>query len=84
MDVKKIVVVTNSVPDPSLFFGEEDQDIYNQLPPTICLANDTEHKVTHWVFGSYKKEVDTVLNDINYINNSRGDRNPYWAKRINV
>ncbi len=84
MDVKKIVVVTNSVPDPSLFFGEEDQDIYNQLPPTICLTNDTEHKVTHWVFGSYKKEVDTVLNDINYINNSRGDRNPYWAKRINV
>ena len=84
LDVKKIVVVTNSVPDPRLFFGEEDHEIYSQLAPTICLANDTERKVTHWVFGSYKKEVDTTFNDINYVNNSRGDRNPYWAKRITV
>ena len=83
-DVKKIIVVTNSVPDPSLYFGEEDDEIYNQLPPSICLCNDTEKKVSHWVFGSYGKVVDTMINDINYINNSYYNRNPYWAKRISV
>lgn len=84
MDVKKIVIVTNSVPDPSLYFGEEDQEIYNQLPPSICLTNDTEKKVSHWVFGSYNKVVDTTISDINYINNSYYKRQPYWAKRIEV
>lgn len=84
MDVKKIVIVTNSVPDPGLYFGEEDAEIYNQLSPSICLSQDTECKVTHWVFGTYNKTVDTTLSGINYINNSYYKRRPYWAKRITV
>lgn len=83
-DVKKIIVVTNSVPDPGLYFGEEDDEIYNQLPPSICLSNDTEKKVSHWVFGSYGKVVDITLNNINYVNNSYYKRDPYWAKRISA
>lgn len=84
LDVKKIIVVTNSVPGPELYFGEEDMDIYNQIPPSICLCHDTMRKVTHWVFGSYNKTVDTTLHGIHYINNSYYKRNPYYGKRINV
>jgi hypothetical protein len=83
-DVKKIIVVTNSVPDPALYFGEEDDEIYSQLPPSVCLSNDTEKKVSHWVFGTYAKVVDTTRGDINYINNSCYQSRPYWAKRIAV
>lgn len=84
LDVKKIIVVTHSVPGPDLYFGEEDMDIYDQMPPSTCLVNDTMKKVTHWVFGRYNKEVDTTINGINYVNNSYFKRSPYWAKRINV
>ena len=84
LDVSRIVVVTNSVPIPDLYFGEEDHIIYDQTPPGVCLANDTMKKVTHWVFGTYKKEVDTVMHRINYINNSCYERSPYYAKRITV
>lgn len=83
-DVKKIVVVTNSVPDPTLYFGEADDDIYNHLPPSVCLSNDTEKKVSHWVYGTYTKIVDTTVSGINYVNNSCYKRRPYWAKRIDV
>lgn len=84
LDVKKIIVVTHSVPGPELYFGEEDNDVYNQVPPNASLSSDTMNKVTHWVFGSYNKEVDTVMDGVNYINNAYFKRNPYWAKRINV
>lgn len=84
LDVKKIIVVTNSVPAPELFFGEATSEIVNQLQPNVCLEKDTEFKVSHWIFGSYKKEVDITINDINYINNSYFQRSPYWAKRITV
>ncbi len=81
-DVKKIIVVTNSVPNPALFFGEEDDSIYDQIPPSICLEKDTERKVSHWVF-NYKKIVDATIDGINYVNNPYLSR-PYWAKRITV
>jgi hypothetical protein len=83
MDVSKIIIVTGSVPNPTLFFGEEDECIYDQIPPSICLEKDTERKVSHWVFGSYKKIVDATIDGINYINNPYLSR-PYWAKRITV
>jgi hypothetical protein len=48
------------------------------------LTRDSEHKVSHWVYGSYNKTVDTTIDSINYINNSYYKRKPYWAKRIEV
>lgn len=84
LDVSKIVVVTNSVPKPELYFGEEDNSIYDQVPPAMCLSTDTMKKVTHWVYGSYHKEVDITENGIHYVNNAKGNRSPYWAKRITV
>lgn len=84
LDVKKIIIVTHSAPSEELFFGELPNNIKDQMPAMGILNRDSEHKVTHWVFGSYNKTVDTTIDNINYINNSYYKRKPYWAKRIDV
>jgi len=84
LDVKNIVVVSNSVPSIDLYFGEHPSTIDTQLNLGIALLADTENKVSHWMYGTYGKVVDTTINDINYVNNSSFKRNPYWAKRIEI
>lgn len=84
LDVKKIIVVTNAVPKEDLYFGEEPTVVYDQIPLSSTLHVDTEHKVKYWVFGSYTKPVDTVLDDIQYINNPYLGKRPYWPKRLTV
>lgn len=84
LDVKKIIVITNAVPKEELYFGEEPITVYDQIPLTNILDVDTEHKVNHWVFGTYTKPVDTILNDIQYLNNPYLGNKPYWPKRLTV
>lgn len=84
LDVKKIIVITNAVPKEDLYFGEEPVVVYDQIPLTNTLHVDTERKVNHWVFGTYSKTVDTVLNDIQYLNNPYLGKSPYWPKRLTV
>lgn len=84
LDVKKIIVVTNAVPRSDLYFKENPDYIEDQTPLCDTLHSDTEHKVTHWVFGTYEKVVDTTLDNINYVNNPKPSKSPYWAKRITL
>jgi hypothetical protein len=84
LDVKKIIVVTHSSPSPELFFKEDPPDLDSQIPMMQVLGQDSENKVVTWVYGSYNKNVETTINNINYINNSCYDKNPYWPKRVNV
>lgn len=84
LDVTKILLVSNSVPGPDLYFGEEPDDVKGLIPINLTLLADTQDKVTHWAFGTHKKIVDSHINGINYINNPYYKRNPYWAKRIEV
>lgn len=84
LDIKKIIVVTSAVPRDDLYFKETPEHIKNQTPLCDILNSDTEHKVSHWVFGTYDKPVDTHIDNINYINNSKYNQSPYWAKRITL
>jgi len=84
LDVKKIVIVSSSVPHEDLYFGQAPELVSIQIPLNAALVSDTEHKVKHWVFGTYDKSADTFIGDLNYINNPYMHRNPYWAKRITV
>ena len=84
LDVKKVVIVSNSVPSIDLYFGEHPDTIDTYLNLSIALLADTENKVSHWMYGTYGKVVDTTINDINYFNNSSFKRNPYWAKRVEI
>lgn len=84
LDVKRIVLVTHSAPSPELFFGEVPSNISEHFALKHALDSDTEMKVTHWVYGSYHKNVDTVIENITYINNSKFNTEPYWPKRIDI
>lgn len=84
LDVKRIMVVSHSAPGPELYFGEEPKEIDAHLSLDLVLPSDTENKISHWVYGSYGKVVDTTIDGINYINNSCYKRRPYWAKRVEI
>lgn len=84
LDVRKIIVVTHSAPAPDLFFGEIPSNITEYYALKNALLSDTEAKVTHWIYGSYHKNVDTVIEGVNYINNSSFGKEPYWPKRIDI
>lgn len=84
LDIKKIVMVTNSVPGPALFFGEQPENLETTVYPQMVLGNDSESKISHWVYGTYDKTVDATLDSIHYVSNPYFNRKPYWAKRIEV
>jgi hypothetical protein len=85
-DVTRIFVLTNSVPNKDLYFGEIPRVVKYQpeLALTHMLDLDSEAKISHWAYGTYEKLVDTNINGVNYVANPSFDRNPYWAKRIDV
>jgi hypothetical protein len=84
LDVKKIILITNAIPNIDLYFGEVPENLSDQIPLCEILQADTEHKVTHWVFGTYNKNVDVNSNNINYLNNPYNHSMPYYAKRLSV
>ena len=84
LDVKKIIVVTNAVPHADLYFKENPGYIEDQTPLRDVLDADTENKVSHWVFGTYDKPVDSFIDHIHYMNNPRPANAPYWPKRLNI
>jgi predicted phosphohydrolase len=84
LDVKKVIIVSHSVPGQDLFFKEYPQSIHEIPSLQLALVKDSESKIHYWIFGTYGKTVDIVINGINYVNNSYYKRNPYWAKRIEI
>ncbi len=84
LDVRKIIMVSHSPPSTELFFGEEPSNISEYFALSNALDSDSESKVSHWIYGSYRKTVDTVIEGITYINNSKFDTEPYWPKRLAI
>jgi hypothetical protein len=83
VDVKKIVVISNCVPAKELYFGQLGK-YYDDMFPSNMLYADTENKVTKWIYGTSDKIVDTMLYNVNFVNNPKFDRNPYYPKRIEI
>lgn len=84
LDVKKILLISSSVPAHQLYFGEISKEIEILPELNMTLAMDSELKVSHWAYGTYKKIVDTTINNVNYISNPYIRNNPYWARRIDI
>ncbi len=91
-DVQEIIVITNSVPLPDLVAHDYR---YNDtmLGATCgnngiaeCLRNDTEKKVSTWIFGRYPGDMDININNVRYVNNPGKDKNPkiYYPKIITI
>lgn len=83
-DVKKIVIVSHSVPNHELYFGEHPTGIEEYTPLSAALGLDSEQKVSHWIYGYYPKKVDVIKHGVNYINNSYYNKTPYWPKYFEI
>jgi predicted phosphohydrolase len=95
-DVKKIVIVTHTVPEAELIKHDIDlahnyafNCMGNRLMHLVH-TNDTERKIHTWCFGHYHGTVDRMLNGIRYVNNCRGRgdtphrKHVYYPKRIEI
>jgi predicted phosphohydrolase len=93
-DVKKIVMVTHTVPDPALvahdidLSGSPRMNTIGNRYMMQALAADTEKKIHTWCFGHYHGSVDQVRSGVRFLNNCRGRANTpycqhvYYPKRI--
>lgn len=91
-DVKKIVMVTHTVPDPALI--EHDISLNGSLKFNTmgnrymmqALGADTENKIHTWCFGHYHGSIDQVRRNIRFVNNCKGKGDHfqyvYHPKRI--
>lgn len=87
-DVKKIVMVTHTVPDPALISHDlalEGQLRMNTMGNRLmmqALALDTENKIDTWCFGHYHGSVDQVRSGIRFVNNCRGRADTQYAQHV--
>lgn len=85
-EVKKIVLVTHTVPDPRLIAHDLDLEgsyrfncMGNSLLDSI-FEEDTENKISAWCFGHYHKSVDQAINGVRYVCNPRGRGDTPWKQ----
>jgi hypothetical protein len=87
-DVRKIVVVTHTLPDPELI--EHDIELtgtwrFNCMGNShmrVALEEDTEHKIHTWCFGHYHVAEDRVAHGVRYVSNPRGRGNTPWGQTV--
>lgn len=87
-DVKKIVMVTHTVPDPALIAHDIDLDgsmrfnaMGNRLMAQVKDV-DTENKLHTWCFGHYHGSVDQTRSGIRFVNNCRGRGDTPYGKSV--
>lgn len=84
-DVQEILVVTGCLPAQELMFGETKYaETPESLGPVQALEFDSENKAKTWVYGGYPCDTDTTIAGVRYVSNPKNDKNPYWARRIEV
>ena len=87
-DVKKIVMVTHTVPDPALIAHDIDLDgsmRFNVMGNRLmmqAMAQDTEKKIHTWCFGHYHGKIDQTRSGIRFVNNCRGRGDSAWAQHV--
>jgi hypothetical protein len=95
-DVKKIVIVTHTVPGAHLI--RHDLELANTTKFNhmgnrlmhLVHTNDTERKISTWCFGHYHGNVDKTIEGIRFVNNCRGRgdsryrQDAYFPKRIEI
>jgi UDP-2,3-diacylglucosamine pyrophosphatase LpxH len=84
-EVRQIVVVSHTVPNPALIAHDIELSgsykfnvMGNRLLEAVRIV-DTESKISTWCFGHYHGAVDQHINRIRYVNNCRGrPGTPHW------
>lgn len=87
-DIKELVVVTHTPPDPELLAHDPEMQGSHLLN---CQGNshilksfieDTENKINTWCFGHYHRDIDVVRNGVRFVNNCRGWGGTSWCKDV--
>ena len=87
-DVKKIVLVTHTVPSVELV--DHDLEITGTYRLN-CTGNshilkvfeyDSERKISTWCFGHYHNDADHVIAGVRFVNNCRGRGHTPWSKSV--
>jgi hypothetical protein len=89
-EVRNVIIITNAVPIADFVTHDDDLDgtvagdMIGNSGLVGSLLNDTEGKVTTWLFGRYSGDLDFVLNGIRYVNNPAQNKDPgiYYPKVI--
>lgn len=87
-DVKKIVMVTHTVPDPALVAHDIDlagsyrMNTVGNRHMTQALAADTEKKIHTWCFGHYHGSVDQIRSGVRFVNNCRGRGDTKYSQQV--
>lgn len=88
LDVKHIVMVTHTVPDPELIghdpalTGTATFNCMGNRLMIKALEADTESKIHTWCFGHYHGSVDQIRSGVRFVNNCRGRRDTQWHNQI--
>jgi UDP-2,3-diacylglucosamine pyrophosphatase LpxH len=95
-EVKSIVLVSHTVPNPQItkhdieLVGNVRYNCLGNPHLQLSLDQDTENKIKLWCFGHYHKSVDQKFDNIRYVSNPRGRGDTPWCqpayypKRIEV
>jgi hypothetical protein len=87
-DVKAIVLVSHTVPSPSLIDHDLELEGHYRFNTSgnphleKALTADSEGKIKAWCFGHYHRSVDRNINNIRYVNNCRGRGNTPWSQPV--
>lgn len=83
IDVKRIVMITSSIPNSELGFHSKT-NLPDPVGPSICLNADTESKVKTWLYGGYEFGADVERFGVRYINNPYRRDQLYWPRRFEI
>lgn len=87
-DVKKIVIVSHTVPDPALVAHDIDltgsyrMNTMGNRYMLQALTADTEKKIHTWCFGHYHGSVDQIRSGVRFVNNCRGRGNTRYSQQV--
>jgi hypothetical protein len=82
LDVRKIIIITHCVPDERLYFGQIPKDIDIHRSMTAVLEQDSERKISHWVYGQKSDNAGVELDGVTFLNNAHSNQPHYNARRI--
>lgn len=87
-DIKKILMVTHTVPNKNLIghdlslAGTYRFNIVGNSMMDQVFEYDYERKISTWVFGHYHGDIDTAIDNVRYVNNPRGRKDSTWGKAV--
>lgn len=80
-DAHRIIIVSGSLPSQTITFRDPTLKLDDPLGLIKCLRTDLKNKTSHWLFGSYKRNINFTSAGIKYCNNPKLHE-PYHPQKI--